>query len=291
MSPIVWLVTGCSSGFGYEFVLELLARGERVIATARQVQKLTTLEEAGAKILRLDLADSALQIMTAVQAAIKIYGAIDVVVNNAGYLEAGVFEGISDEKFMGQFRTNVFGTSNVTRSILPHFRSRKAGTIVVIGSAAGWQGTLGGSAYNSSKSAVAGMRIFEALQQETAHLGIRSLLVEPGRFRTQVFSPANVCKNLCPIPDYTAATEAMDGFLAATAGNEPGDPRKAVKVIIDVVRNEGVGKDREFPARLPLGRDALEIVRKKCSDTLALLDRWEEVIVSTDISVQGEASS
>ncbi|EEQ90489.1 short-chain oxidoreductase [Blastomyces dermatitidis ER-3] len=283
MSQMVWLVTGCSSRFGYEFVLELLARGERVIATARKVQKLATLEEAGAKILRLDLADSELQIMTAVKAAIDIYRTIDVLVNNAGYLEAGVFEGLSDEKFTCQFRTNVFGTSNVTRSILPHFRSRRAGTIVVIGSVAGWQGTLGGSAYNSSKSAVAGM--FEALQQETAHLGIRSLLVEPGLFRTQVFSPTNVCKNVCPISDYTTATTMMDEFLAATAGNEPGDPQKAVKVIIDVVTNKGVGKDREFPARLPLGRDALEIIRKKCSDTLALLDRWEEVVVSTDISM------
>ncbi|PGH33795.1 hypothetical protein GX50_03364 [[Emmonsia] crescens] len=283
MSPMIWLVTGSSSGFGYEFVLELLARGERVIATARKVQKLAALEEAGAKILRLDLTDSELQITTAVNAAIDIYGGIDVLVNNAGYLEAGVFEGISDEKFTDQFRTNVFGTSNVTRSILPHFRSRMAGTIVAIGSVAGWQGTLGGSAYNSSKSAVAGM--FEALQQETAHLGIRSLLVEPGLFRTQVFSPTNVCQNLCPIPDYASATKMMDEFLAATAGNEPGDPRKAVKVIIDVVKNEGVGKGREFPARLPLGRDALQIIRKKCSDTLALLDSWEDVVVSTDITV------
>lgn len=127
--------------------------------------------------------------------------------------------------------------------------------------------------------------MFEALQQETAHLGIRSLLVEPGLFRTQVFSPTNVCQNLCPIPDYASATKMMDEFLAATAGNEPGDPRKAVKVIIDVVKNEGVGKGREFPARLPLGRDALQIIRKKCSDTLALLDSWEDVVVSTDITV------
>lgn len=94
MSPMIWLVTGSSSGFGYEFVLELLARGERVIATARKVQKLAALEEAGAKILRLDLTDSELQITTAVNAAIDIYGGIDVLVNNAGYLEAGVFEGI-----------------------------------------------------------------------------------------------------------------------------------------------------------------------------------------------------
>ncbi|OJD27207.1 hypothetical protein ACJ73_01412 [Blastomyces percursus] len=216
--------------------------------------------EAGAKILRLDLADSELKITTAVKAAIDIYGAIDVLVNNAGYLEAGVLEGLRIKKFIGQFRTNLFGTSNVTRSILPRFRSRRAGTIVVIGSVAGWQGALGGSAYNSSKSTVAGM--FEALQQETAHLGIRSPLIELGLFRTYVFSPTNACKSVCPISDYATATKMMDEFLAAKAGNEPGDPRKAVEVVIDVVKNEGVGKDREFPASLPLGRAALEIIRK-----------------------------
>ncbi|OAX80480.1 hypothetical protein ACJ72_05189 [Emergomyces africanus] len=146
------------------------------------------------------------------------------------------------------------------------FRDKRTGTIVVIGSIAAWQGTLGESAYNSSKSNVAGtcVKSCNVCGPSTRDCSFGN----PGSSsRARVVLPHTGCfLNQCPqkplsdSPDHTCATKLMDEFLAATVGNEPGDPRKAVKAIIDVVTSDGVGKDREFPARLPLGQGALEII-------------------------------
>jgi NAD(P)-dependent dehydrogenase (short-subunit alcohol dehydrogenase family) len=178
MSQLVWLVTGCSSGFGEQFVHSILARGDKVIATSRTLSKIAHLEQSGAAILQLDITDPQQTIRDTISKAITIYGRIDVLINNASYVSIGTWEDLEPEDFVAQFDTNVFGTIKVTRALLPHFRSRRTGILVFIGSLSGWIDHPGVSAYGGSKFALEG--IVEGLSRETAHLGIQSLLVEPG---------------------------------------------------------------------------------------------------------------
>ena len=157
MSPRVWLITGCSSGFGEEFVYKIIERGDKVVATARDISKIQHLEQAGASILRLDITDDQASIRSTISTAIGIYGVIDVLVNNAAYIAAGFWEDLEYKDWLAQFDTNVFGTIKVTRAILPHFRQRGSGTTVFIGSLSGWIGHPGVSAYSGSKFALEGL--------------------------------------------------------------------------------------------------------------------------------------
>lgn len=179
MAQLVWLVTGCSSGFGMQFVHSILARGDRVIATARNLEKIEQLKQVGAAVLQLDLTDSQQNIRETVSRAINIYGRIDVLVNNAAYIAVGNWEDLEyvslgesplwlktianiedrPEDFLAQFDTNVFGTIRVTRALLPHFRQRRNGTMVFIGSLSGWIGHPGVGAYAGSKFALEGILI------------------------------------------------------------------------------------------------------------------------------------
>ena len=175
MAPFVWLITGSTSGFGAEFVKSLLAKGDKVIATARNTSKISHLQEAGAAILKLDLTADQTDFDKLAEAATAIYGGVDVLVNNAGYSHFSTIEDdrydfvcerilgnskshfiSSRENWIKQFQTHVFGPLGVTRSFLPQFRARKSGTLVFLGSTAAWGGipTLG--AYCASKSALRG---------------------------------------------------------------------------------------------------------------------------------------
>lgn len=189
MPQLTWLVTGCSSGFGEHFTYSILARGDHVIATARGAAgRLQHLKDAGATILELDVTAPQSELDIIVEDALKFYGGIDVLVNNAGYLEAGLVEDVryvfshtvspiraprvrsvflycfhltsvvvhSYERLIAQCNTNLFGAINITRSILPHFRQKRAGKNVFIGSTGGWCGVLGGGAYCMSKFALEG---------------------------------------------------------------------------------------------------------------------------------------
>ena len=123
----------------------------------------------------------------------------------------------------------------------------------------------------------------ECLQQETAHFGIQSVIFEPGYYRTKIFSPANVKTAPSHIPEYEEMEKAIAGFVAATNGKQPGDPRKLVERIIDVVKSEGMAAGKPIPQRLPIGRDAMAAIKKKCEATLKLCEEWESLITSTDI--------
>merc|ERR1711939_704289 len=136
----------------------------------------------GAAVLQLDVTDDQASIDALMGKALGIYGSIDVLVNNAAYVSIGTWEELKYEDFLAQFNTNVFGTINVTRALLPHFRQRRSGTVVFIGSLSGWIGHPGAGAYAGTKFALEGM--VESLQQEVSPFGICTLLMEPGRFRT-----------------------------------------------------------------------------------------------------------
>lgn len=281
MAPLVWLVTGCSSGFGNQFVHSILARGDIVIATARNPTKIQHLVQLGVPTFQLDITDSQSAIEATIAKILAEYGQVDVLVNNAAYIAIGTWEDLSYEDWLAQFDTNVFGTIKVTKALLPHFRERKTGTMVFISSLSGWVGHAGCSAYAGSKFALEG--IVEGLHAETAHLGLKTLLIEPGRFRTKLLSSSSMKARPSDIPEYAERSRAQMEGLAKEDQKQPGDPAKLVEIVLDLVRGEGVAQDIEMPFRLPLGVDCYTDVMEKCEATLAMLDTWRDVARSTDI--------
>ncbi|CAI6331460.1 unnamed protein product [Periconia digitata] len=284
MAPLVWLVTGCSSGFGNQFVHSILARGDRVVATARDLSKIQHLNQLGVPTFQLDITDSQAFINATISKVLAEYGRIDVLINNAAYIAIGTWEDLSYEDWLAQFDTNVFGTIKVTKALLPHFRERKKGTMVFISSLSGWIGHAGCSAYAGSKFALEG--IVEGLHAETAHLGLKTLLIEPGRFRTNLLSSSSMKSRPSDIPEYAERSRAQMEGLAGEDQNQPGDPVKLVEIVLDLVRGEGVAQGMEVPFRLPLGVDCYTDVKEKCEATLATLETWKNVTRSTDIETQ-----
>ncbi|KAI0116027.1 NAD(P)-binding protein [Hypoxylon sp. NC0597] len=280
MTQLVWLITGCSSGFGELLTHQILSRGDLAIATARNVDKITHLGQAGAATLELDVTRSQQDINDIISKAISIYGRIDVVVNNAAYVATGAWEDIEYDQLLAQFDTNVFGVFKVTRAVLPHLRGRRSGTMVFISSLSGWIGHPFVGPYAGSKFALEGL--VESLGRETEALGIKTLLIEPGRFRTMLLSPKNLQAVPSKIPDYAEASKAHIDGLAKEDRAQPGDPQKAVKIIVDLVRKEGCAEGKEVPFRFPLGTDCYKEVKGKCEETLDLLWDWSHVINSTD---------
>ncbi|KAK3345686.1 hypothetical protein B0H65DRAFT_494879 [Neurospora tetraspora] len=299
---LVWLVTGCSSGFGLEFVLQIIARGDYVIATARDLSKhgVMQLSFDDVPLLQLDVTASQESLNEKIAEAIKIYGRIDVLVNNAGYVALGGWEDLGYDGFVKQFETNVFGLLKVTNAVLPQMRERRSGTLVFMSSLSGWKGDEFCGAYAASKFAVEGM--VEALHEEVKPLGIRTLLFEPGKLRTKLLSPGNVLGNVSQIDDYKEESARVLRAFANVDSKQRGDPAKAVRIIMDVVRNQTIHPltEEEYPVtfspwgsecdegdgrvkfRLPLGEDAYWTMKIKCEETLQMLSAWERVIASTD---------
>ncbi|KAF1998344.1 short-chain oxidoreductase [Amniculicola lignicola CBS 123094] len=283
MPQLTWLVTGCTSGLGKQFIHSILARGDKAIATARgDISRLDVLAKAGAKVYSLDVTASPTDINAIVGTIVEENGQIDIVVPNAGYIEAGISEEVSYEQYLSQFAVNFFGVVKTTQAILPHFRAQKAGTIVFMGSVGGIAGDPGAGPYCSTKHALEGW--YECLKIETAPFGIRSIIFELGHFRTKVFNPEHIQIRSSAIEDYTPLRTMVEGFIRGVDGNQPGDPKQAVEVILDVIRGEGAAEGKAFPDRLPLGGDCLVAMRKKAVSNLTVCNEWEDVIRSTDIA-------
>ncbi|KAL9645762.1 hypothetical protein ABK040_003494 [Willaertia magna] len=275
----VYLITGTSSGFGREFVHTIIERGDKVIATARDVNKIQDLVKEGAQALQLDVTSGLPTISKVIEEAIKIYGHIDVLINNAASVTKGTIEEVTPEETFKQFDTNIFGLLNTTRAILPHMRERKEGIIVNIGSIGGFGSASTAGLYCSTKFALEG--ISESLQSEVAHLGIKVLLVEPGYFRTSLLGPQNMISTNNRIEDYDKIYKGID--FNAIHNTQRGDPKKLAKIVIDVVTGTGVAKGREMPFRLPLGADAYPYILDKLNKVKEEMEPWEEVIKSTDL--------
>ncbi|HKE78145.1 MAG TPA: SDR family NAD(P)-dependent oxidoreductase, partial [Solirubrobacteraceae bacterium] len=178
----VWLITGCSSGFGRAIAEAALVRGDRVAATARRPETLADLEGDDVAIVALDVTRQD-QVDAAVQATIDRFGRIDVLVNNAGYGSMGAVEEIDLDDLRTLMDTMFFGAVALTQAVLPHMRAQRSGAIVQISSQGGQLAFAGVGAYCSAKFALEGMT--EALADEVNRLGIRTLIVEPGAFRTE----------------------------------------------------------------------------------------------------------
>jgi len=280
--PLVWLITGTSSGFGKELSLALLERGDKVIATARSrsLTKLSDLKERGANTLELDVTAPLGQLHAVAKTAIAIHGKIDVVVNNAGYVAFGALEENTPEETLSQFNTNVFGALNVARAFLPHMRARKTGTIAWIGSLGGYRGAAGIGLYSASKYTMRG--ISESLHLEISPLGLRSIIFEPGYFRTDLLTDDNRAPLVSRIPDYEPVVRKTHQDLVAHNGKQQGDPQKGAHVIIDVVKGEGAAKNKPFVPVVLLGSDCYQFVRDILEGRIERMDDWKEISCSTD---------
>ncbi len=271
-----WFITGTSSGFGLLLAQEVLHRGERVIATARDTSKLADLERqypGSVRLLELDVTNPA-QIQTVAADAIASFGHVDVVVNNAGYGLNGAIEEVSEEEFEPMFQTNIYGVIRVTRAFLPHLRSRRSGHIINFSSIGGLIGGAGWGFYSTTKFAVEGFS--EALAEEMKPLGVHVTIIEPGPFRTEFLGRSGKVAAQ-EIPDYreTPAKKARE-YFASQSGKQVGDPQKAVEAVVDVVNAP------EPPVHLLLGNPALKRFRGKLAHWEKDLAAWEHVTTGTD---------
>jgi NAD(P)-dependent dehydrogenase (short-subunit alcohol dehydrogenase family) len=271
----VWFITGCSSGFGRVLAMLVLERGWRAAVTARNprsVEELVAGHGSRGFALALDVTDTA-QINAAVRATEARFGAIDVLVNNAGYgYQVSVEEG-DDRAIRALFETNVFGLAALIRAVLPGMRARRRGNIVNISSVAGFIGFPGSGHYAATKHAVEGLS--DALAKEVGPLGIRVTCVEPGPFRTD-FATRSLKQTLSRIEDYEPIVNSRLRKVAARGGAQPGDPVRAAKAIIEAVQAE------KPPRHLVLGAEGFENVRKSLTETLAEIDAWRQVSLGAD---------
>ncbi|TVY81555.1 putative oxidoreductase, partial [Lachnellula suecica] len=244
MAPLVWLVTGCSSGFGAQFITEILSRGDKAIATSRDPARLASLADAGASVLQLDVTAPQAEIDAQMQKAVSVYGHIDVLINNAGFVALGGVEETTQEELQTQLATNLFGPINVTRALLPHFRSRRAGKVAFTSSIFSWYSQPCASPYAISKHGLTAYA--QTLALETASLGIQVTTFDIGHFRTKVGSPGNLKVYVPKIADYEDLKAQVEGMIGGVDGNQPGDPVKGVKVMVDVLTGE-----KKMPLRVP----------------------------------------
>jgi NAD(P)-dependent dehydrogenase (short-subunit alcohol dehydrogenase family) len=246
----IWLVTGVSRGLGREITRAALDAGETVVATARSadaVRDAFSGHHDRLHPLSLDITDAEAANRVAAE-TVERFGAIDVLVNNAGYAELGFFETFTDAAVRRQFEVNLFGTMNVARAVAPHMRARRSGLIVTISSVSGLVSNGGGSVYSASKFAVEGW--MEGFAQELAPLGIRSLLVEPGMLRTDFMDRKSASFGTIGIADYAEAVAQYRAFLAGANGKQPGDPKLLAARIV------ALALQSEAPSRLVFGDDA-----------------------------------
>jgi NAD(P)-dependent dehydrogenase (short-subunit alcohol dehydrogenase family) len=270
----VWFVTGASRGFGRALSEAVLARGERLIATARRAEFVDEFSERHpeAAALRLDVTDRA-RAQEAVAEGVERFGRIDVVVNNAGYGHFGAIEELTDEELRNQLEVNLHGVINVTRAALPRLRAQRSGHIVQMSSLNGIEGMIGGGYYCASKFAIEGLS--ESLAAEVAHLGIKVTIVEPAPHRTE-FASRRSARIAQPIDDYAETVGAARDAFAEMDGAQPGDPGRAALAIIAAVDAE------RPPLRLPLGEMALTNIRNKFDGQLDELEAWRDLSSTTD---------
>ncbi|SPL90758.1 Short-chain dehydrogenase/reductase SDR [[Actinomadura] parvosata subsp. kistnae] len=270
-----WLITGASRGLGRRLAEAVLDAGNHVVATARDPKQLDDLVARHGDRVRavaLDVTDAAAAVR-AVEAATGAFGRLDVVVNNAGYGNSAAIEEMPEDDFRAQIETNLFGVVNVTRAALPVLRAQRSGVFVQVSSIGGRVGgTPGMGAYQTAKFGVEGFS--EVLANEVAPFGVKVIIVEPGAFRTDWQGSS---MEMHPVgPDYEQTVGAIHRFRRESDGTQPGDPARAARVIIDVVR------DANPPRRLLLGSDAVAAAQKAGELRAAETEKWADVSRSTD---------
>lgn len=272
-----WLITGCSSGLGHHLARAVAARGDQLVATARDVGTLRALANDYPQTVRVCALDVTQPeaAKAAVALAVGAFGRLDVLVNNAGYgLFGAIEEGVPDE-YRPMFDVNVFGLIEVTRAALPVLRQRRGGRIVNLSSTAGIAGAAGSGYYAATKFAVEGLS--EALDREVRPMGLRVIIVEPGPFRT-AFLGRSMAVARHRISDYDQTAGQRRAYRDSNDGKQAGDPVKAVHVMLEAVNSEAP------PLHLPLGPAAYGIAERKLAAFREDIDAWREVAIATDFS-------
>lgn len=275
----VWLITGCSTGFGRALVEFVMGKGESVAVTARNEKDIKDLIDGkdNAISIELDVTDPD-QIRKAVDATMKAFGRIDVLVNNAGIGYFGAIEESEDEEIRRMFEINVFGLGNMTKAVLPVMRKQRSGHILNVASIGGLRSFPGVGYYNATKFAVDGLS--EALAKETAHLGIKVTIIAPSGFRTD-WAGRSANDSQIKIEDYQESAEKNKRAIRGYSGNQPGDPKKAAAAMYDVVYSDNP------PMRLLLGAAAVKGAREKLDELKRDFDQWESVSIGADAPKEG----
>ncbi|MDT5028745.1 MAG: hypothetical protein QOE61_5171, partial [Micromonosporaceae bacterium] len=272
-----WLITGSSRGFGRELVKAVLESGDTVVATARRPDQLDDLvRKYGNRIraVELDVTDAAAA-RRAVRTAIDEFGALDVVVNNAGYANSSAIEETTDDDFRAQIETNLFGVVNVTKAALPALHKQRSGHFIQFSSIGGRVGgTPGMGAYQTAKFAVESFS--EVLSNEVKPIGIKVTIIEPGGFRTDWGGSS--MRAVAVSEDYDQTVGAMNRYRESTVDQWPGDPARAARIITDIVRLD------EPPLRLLLGSDAVRLAGEASKSRAAEAEKWADVSRSADFA-------
>ncbi|MDA0195142.1 MAG: oxidoreductase [Bacteroidetes bacterium] len=275
MTSKVWLITGCSTGFGRELSIIAAKEGDSVAGTVRKQEQLKAYNDlAPGKTygIIMDVVNKQ-QVKAGVEAAFNKFGRIDVLVNNAGYGSLGAIEDIPDEEVRRQFEVNVFGALDVLRNVLPIMRRQKSGHILNISSIAGLQGYPGVGIYNASKFALEG--IGESLARDVEHLGIKVTNIEPGPFRTD-WAGRSAKFTHTQLDDYDETAGKNTSAIAGVSGIQKGDPVKGARAMYDLVQLENP------PMHLPLGGIAYERIPAKLKGVLAEIEKFEYLGKPTD---------
>ncbi|WP_426667429.1 oxidoreductase [Mucilaginibacter sp. McL0603] len=275
MKTKVWFITGASRGMGLEIAKAALANGDKVVATVRsQPEKLAgEISNDNLFVVTLDVTDAE-QARQAAKQATDHFGRIDVLVNNAGFGLLGAVEEGNDSEVRQSFDTNVFGLLNVTRAILPYFRSQRSGHVINMSAVVGLTSFAGWGLYAATKFAVEGLS--EALAVELKPLGVHVTAVEPGFFRTNFLDGSSLTSAKSVIEDYAGTSGQSRAFASQLNYKQPGDPSKLAAAIMKLAASVNP------PTHLPLGKDTLLYFNQKMEKLNKEIEEWQEVITGTD---------
>jgi NAD(P)-dependent dehydrogenase (short-subunit alcohol dehydrogenase family) len=272
----VWFITGAGSGIGAATTRAALKAGDRVVATGRNLDKVRNAlrDVAGERLAfaQLDVTKEA-QAKDAVEVAIKAFGRIDVLVNNAGYSLLGNFEELSTTEIQALLATNFYGVMHAMRAVLPVMRQQRSGRIINVSSLAGIVGFKHCGAYSAAKFAVEGLSA--AVAQEVEPFGVRIVAVEPGFFRTELLDVNNAKYARSSIEDY-AAEGTAEAMWSAYHGTQQGDPAKLGDVLVKIASMDNP------PKQFVAGSDALAVVKSALEARLEELHAYENLSKSTD---------
>src|SRR3989441_594137 len=271
----VWLITGAGRGLGVDIAKAALASGHAVVATGRDPAKVTAEVGNHDNLLAVKLdVTRAEDAQAAAEAAVRKFGRIDVLVNNAGNFYAGFFEELSPDQVRHQIETLLFGPMNVTRAVLPEMRKQRSGLLLTISSTAGISGGMFCTAYAAAKFGIEGW--MESLTPEIAPFGIRTMLVEPGFFRTELLTLDSTTYAQPSIDDYAERTRQTVAAWSGMNGKQGGDPAKLADALVKLAGLE------EPPARFAAGADAVQTFEAKAKALLAQADAHR--ILSSSLS-------
>lgn len=268
----IWFITGISRGLGQALAQELLARGETVIGTTRDGTSPLSSSSGRLHVLPLELAAPE-QPRQIIEAAHRLYGRLDVVVNNAGYGLLGAIEETNEAEAAHLFQVNFFGALRLVQAALPFLRAQGAGHLVNISSIAALAPQAGSGVYAASKAALGALS--ESLAAELASSGVRVTCVEPGAFRTDFLSAHSIRKTALSLDAYSATSGESVRYLERIEGRQAGDPSAGARAILQAVRAP------EPPLHLVLGADAFRRTRAMLDRMASELQKWESVSLST----------